>query len=137
MKKIILERGQGKTYQLIKESALTGDYIVCTNQREASHIQGEAKKMKVKIPFPITYSEFFTGSYYPKGIKGFLIDNVELLLEYLSPVPVNAITITAKEEDSSVMKALENLVKEVKGCELDDDQRHAVMDAEEVIKKHK
>jgi hypothetical protein len=93
MEKIIMPRGTGKTHQLIIKSADTGDYIVCHSIDEALRIQHESNKLGVKIPLPITYNEFIKNEYYAKGIKGFLIDNVEKLLQSLTEVPIKAITL--------------------------------------------
>ena len=82
-----------KTTKLIKESAGTGDYIVCFNSKEAIRIKTKAQKMRLDIPLPITYDEFLHRRYCGKNIKGFLIDNVDLLLQSLTQVPINSITI--------------------------------------------
>lgn len=94
MEKIILERGQGKTTSLIKRSSETGEYIVCFSLDEASRISAEAQSMGLNIPFPISYGEFVSGNYSSRNIKGFLIDNADLLIEVISRVPVTIITIT-------------------------------------------
>lgn len=93
MKKIILDRGKGKTTELIKMSAETGDYIVVGSLDECSFVSDMARKLGYNIPFPISYQEFVNKQYHAKGIKGFLIDNVERLVQYMSNVPVNAITL--------------------------------------------
>lgn len=94
MEKIIMGKGFGKTYQLIKKSAESGDYIVCHSQDECSRIQSEAYKLKINIRFPITYEEFINKRYHVNGVSGFLIDNVEMFLQSLTQVPINAITLT-------------------------------------------
>jgi len=94
MKKIILGKGKGKTTELIKQSAESGDYIICHSLNECSRIQFKAGEMGLNIPFPASYDEFINGNYYSKGIRGFLIDNVDMLLQHMTNVPVNAITIT-------------------------------------------
>lgn len=94
MEKIILNRGCGKTTELIKKSANTGDYIVCRSISEASEIRDHAFVLGLKIPLPITYDEFINKRYRGKNISGFLIDNIEDLLQYISNrVPVKAITL--------------------------------------------
>lgn len=93
MKKIILERGKGKTTELIKISSETGDYIVCASIDEAAYIQSMANELGLRIPLPITYNEFLKG-YYGRQISGFLIDNVERLLYSISD-KVNAVTLCA------------------------------------------
>ncbi len=93
MKTYIIPRGKGKTTELIKKSAETGDYIVCHGLDEANRIQYEAQQMGLDIPLPITYAEFVEKRYQGRNISGFLIDNLEMFLQYLSNVPVNAITM--------------------------------------------
>jgi len=94
MEKIILGRGQGKTTELIKRSAESGHYIVCSSIDEASRISAEARSMGLHIPLPISYREFIDREYSSRNIKGFLIDNVDLLIKVISPVPITAMTIT-------------------------------------------
>lgn len=94
MNKIIDAIGSGKTTQLIKISAETGAYIVCLNMDEAARIQHQSQQMNLKIPFPITFDEFISRKYYGAGIKGFLIDNIEMLLQSMSNVPILAITMS-------------------------------------------
>lgn len=94
MEKIIMKRGYGKTTQLIKKSAETRNYIVCRDFKEACRIHQDAIKMGLNIPLPITYTEFIEKKYCGKNINGFLIDNVDILLEYISNVPVNSITLS-------------------------------------------
>lgn len=94
MEKIIMNRGFGKTHQLIVRSAESGDYIVCQSLYEASRIKSIAGEMKCDIPLPITYDDFISGGYYGRNISGFLIDNVDMLLNRMSMVPINAITLT-------------------------------------------
>lgn len=89
-----MSRGCGKTHQLIRKSAETGNYIVCANISEAHYIQMQSISFNYVIPLPITYDEFINKKYHSKNINGFLIDNVDNLLEYMSNVPINTITIT-------------------------------------------
>ena len=93
MEKIITPRGHGKTLQLIKKSASSGNYIVCSNSDEAKRIFSEAVKMGLKIPFPITYREFIRNEY-KRELSGFLIDNVDLFVKSFTNVPINAITLS-------------------------------------------
>ena len=93
MKIIIKPRGMGKTTELIK-LATNGRYklIVCHNHNEAQKIFQQARKMKLKIPLPISYQEFLDKQYYGKNIESFLIDNVDMFLTYLTSVPIEAIS---------------------------------------------
>ena len=97
MKVIYLERGKGKTTELIKICDKTGYYIVCPTQRECGMIFQMAKDMKCNINFPMTYQEFVGGHYGP-FVKGILIDNVDMFLRKMSKVPIIAVSITKEEE---------------------------------------
>lgn len=95
MQKIILPRGKGKTTLLIEKAAENQNYIVCRSQKEAARIASIAQEMKLSIPFPITYAEFITKDFYSRGIKGFLIDNADALLQVMADsTPIIAITMT-------------------------------------------
>jgi len=94
MEKIIHPRCVGKTTQLIKKSAQSGDYIVCASWQHSFRIEQQALRMGLKIPQPITFSEFLQKAYYAPGISGFLIDDVDICLQSLTKVPINAISLT-------------------------------------------
>ncbi|MCT3673590.1 hypothetical protein HZQ94_10370 [Elizabethkingia anophelis] len=94
MQIILSDRNTGKTNQLIKLSAVTGNYIVCSTKHQAGNLHMIAKNIGYNIPLPITYDEFIRREYYSQGIRGFLIDDAELFLQSLSHVPINVITLT-------------------------------------------
>lgn len=95
MKFVGLGRRAGKTVEMIKMSAASGSYVVCHSQREAHRIFREASGMGLSIPFPITFAEFKRGEFHPVGVRGLLIDNVDLLLQDLARgAPVHAVTFT-------------------------------------------
>lgn len=94
MKIITKKKFGGKTHELIVMSAISGDYIVCKSIHDASEIQSRAIDMGLHIPLPITYDEFIEKQYSGRNIKGFLIDNVDVLLDYISKIPISAITLT-------------------------------------------
>jgi hypothetical protein len=95
MEKIILGRGEGKTDCLIRLSAENHNYIVCATMQEAGRIQQRANELGLDIVLPITYREFVERDYNGRGVKGFLIDNIEHLAQSMTVVPVNAITLSA------------------------------------------
>ncbi len=98
MKIIIKGKGEGKTTDLIRMSHELFYYIICHSRDEASRIFIKAQSMGLDIPHPLTFDEFIIGEFYAKGIRGFLIDNVELLLAHLARgVEIGAITITTGE----------------------------------------
>lgn len=93
MKKIILGEYAGKTKQLIEMSSKDWLYIVCMDDKEVERISSFANELGLDIPFPITFNEFKNSFYYGKHIKGFLIDNADMLLKTLTRVPIKAITM--------------------------------------------
>jgi hypothetical protein len=108
MKTIVAERNSGKTTELIKMSSDSGDSIVCYNQKEALGVYWHAIHTGYEIPFPLTYDEFIENRYLGKWVKGFLIDNVDMLLDYMTKfrVPIRAITVSKESVDSG--KILDN-----------------------------
>lgn len=97
MKVIVGGRQTGKTIDLIKRSAECNGYIVCHSLEECSRIFAIARELDLLINFPICYAEFINHHYYSKGIKFFLIDNVNLLLQRMSKVPIDTITVNIND----------------------------------------
>lgn len=97
MKVRVLPRRGGKTAEMIRLAAEEFLYIVCPDQAEARRIAGEAERLGLDIPFPLTFSEFRNHDYYGKGIKGFAIDNVDMFVQSMTHVPVRAVTLTGEE----------------------------------------
>lgn len=94
MKVIALPKGEGKTTELIKIASDGFYYMVVHSGDEAARVQKMAQSMGLDIPFPLTYNEFINKGYNRTGIRGFVIDNVDMLLQYISSVPIQAITLT-------------------------------------------
>ncbi|MDT2405246.1 hypothetical protein P7D43_23150, partial [Enterococcus avium] len=101
MKVIARGRRSGKTLDLIKESALSGNYILVRNHSEAQRLFQLAKETKLSIPLPVTVSEISLGRIQGTSIKrdGILVDNAELVLQQLIGAKINTLTISTTEED--------------------------------------
>jgi len=102
MEKILAPHGGGKTTDLIGMADITknpGYYIVCFDKKEARRILALSIQRKTQINFPITYQEFIEKEYYAKGIDGFLIDNLEDLIQKISDVKIKAITMTVEKKN--------------------------------------
>ena len=99
MKIIYGDRHSGKTTELINMAHKRGGYIVCLNHNEAYRIAMVAREMGLNINFPLSYSEFLLKQYNRMGIIEFYIDNVEMLIQVMSKVPIEAITLSKGEED--------------------------------------
>jgi hypothetical protein len=92
-----LPRQRGKTTEMIRLAADEFLYIVCTTEREAHRVFREAFDAGIDIPHPITWAEFCERRYHGKGIKGFLIDNLDHCLQSMTTVPIRAVTLTGGE----------------------------------------
>lgn len=100
MKIIIKPRGKGKTTDLINLCANNNySLIVVGTQENARMVFEAAKKMKKPIPMPITYRDFLENRYAGQNIDTFLIDNVDLLLQWTTRVPIEAITLTEETKN--------------------------------------
>ena len=90
-----LARGKGKTIRLIQESAIHNYYLVVDSKQMAENVYRFAYENGLRIPFPITFDDLIKGRFYGRGIKGFLIDNADMLLSYLCRgVPLEGISLT-------------------------------------------
>lgn len=86
--------GAGKTRAILQQCAREGGYIVCLNKDECHRVQTEAIKDGFDIPLPITFSDFLCRKYYGPGIGKFHIDNADLLLQSLTSVKIDSISVT-------------------------------------------
>lgn len=98
-------RQSGRTTELIKlaaEADKNGEvaYIVCHSQQEANRIARLASSARLDIRYPITFDEFLNYNYAGTKITKFFIDNAEYLLNSLSPIEID--TISIKEVDAPV-----------------------------------
>lgn len=94
MKIICKPRGGGKTTEAIKLASETNSYLVCIDHKEQERVFQQSKEMGINIHYPITFNEFLEGRYYGKGVEGFIIDNVDLLVQMLSRgVPIKGLTL--------------------------------------------
>lgn len=84
----------GKTTDII-ELALKGDsYIVCMDMAEVQRVWGIIRERKLNLPQPITWREFVENKYFGGGIRSFVIDNLDMCIQSMSPVPIVAISVT-------------------------------------------
>lgn len=102
MKIICSAHGGGKTTKLIEETKKLKGYnlIVCKDRAEAQRLWKEILTKKYNLPQPITFNEFINGNYCGRNINAFLIDNADMLIQYISKgVKIHAITFTKEEVD--------------------------------------
>lgn len=87
-----MKRNHGKTFQLIKLAAATGDCIVCHSRVEVERIKKIAEEYGFQVE-AISYDDFLNKSVRGKSKNGFMIDNVEMFLEKVSPYHISAISL--------------------------------------------
>lgn len=101
-------RGCGKTYDLIMESARTGNPIITENSLKAMYINNEAKRIGVNIKQAISAREYMIFKNNKSLFDNLswtgkvLIDNVDLVLNNLFEAEVVTVTCTpgnTKEND--------------------------------------
>ena len=97
MKVIARPRQGGKTTDLVRLAAAEFLYVVCPDRQQVRHVQRVARDMGLDIPFPMTWGEFLRGDYRSKGVKGFVIDNLDLCIQGMSHVPVRAVSLTDED----------------------------------------
>lgn len=104
MKVLLRHRKTGRTQDLIlmcsqAEKRGEASYIVCLGQQEASRIFKVAQSLESPIAFPITYDEFLNRQYAGHNIQNFFIDNADHLLQYMTLVPIQAVTMELTKEE--------------------------------------
>lgn len=93
MQIIIRPRRAGKTYELVKMAAENNSYIVCPNSTQVRSIADLAREHNFNIPFPLTWQEFVHQQYYGKHIDNFVIDNLDMCIQSMTPVEIKAVSL--------------------------------------------
>ena len=95
MKIFMCGRREGKTTEAIKLASQKNYCMVCKGRVQAEEVFQQAKKMKCKISFPLTFDELLNGAFRGTKISGFVIDNADFLLQYFCrSIPLEGITLT-------------------------------------------
>lgn len=81
-----------KTTELIKLASGECKLIVCKDRKEADRIFKYAKELGYDIYLPITYHDFISSKYAASNVKSILIDEIEMFLNYISKVQIEAFT---------------------------------------------
>lgn len=97
---IIRPRQGGKTLEMIRRCYEEGGYIVCINHAEAYRIHQLAQEMGTPVPFPLLPDEWVRGRYYTPNVRQFWFDNLDLIIQSLSRVPVAGATWT--DDDAEI-----------------------------------
>ena len=95
MDKIILGRGEGKTFELIKRSYETNTYILTLNRKRADILFRQAHESGYNILYPVTVEDYFGTKFRGTFIKHILIDDADDVLQQIfNTVVIDAITMT-------------------------------------------
>lgn len=92
----------GKTSDLIEEATKLSGYnlIICRDIRTVQNVWVKILEKKYNLPHPITFDDFINKRYYEKNINAFLIDDADLLLQYISKgVKIYAVSFNKGEEE--------------------------------------
>lgn len=107
MKIIRMNRGQGKSVELIKLSSEKWYYILCMDKRRARSLVAKADEMGLEIPYPITVAELPIHSPY---VRGLLIDDVDYVLQKLVGIPdVIQCTTSCEIDDREIEESCEKI----------------------------
>ena len=98
MKVIVRPRQSGKTMELIKQASESGAYIVTFSMAAADCIFRTAKESGYKIHLPITFRELFSHHYGRYCEGGWLIDNLDICLQGMTPYEIHTVTFTENEK---------------------------------------
>ena len=104
MKVICRPRQAGKTTEIIKRAADEFLYIVCINRHEVVRIAAQAKEMGLDIPFPVTIDEVLNGRMQGSRIKGFAVDNADLIIERLISGPVRVVSVNSDDKPTGLQR---------------------------------
>lgn len=90
----LIARGRqtGKSTELVKISAETGQYILVPNHRQAYFLRTLADELGLSIPFPLQPMELPPHGSSSIQRDGILIDNLDQILRAFTGVHVDAVT---------------------------------------------
>ena len=99
MKKIIKNRGEGKTKELIQLSHDTNTYILVTDRLRQREVFKFAHDLGIDILFPVTVDDYLKTKFRGSFIGHILIDDADEVLKVVfSNVEIDAITMRKDEE---------------------------------------
>lgn len=86
MRKLIMNRGQGKTTAMVYASAATGVPILCPSRQQGNYIKSKANGLGVEIPEPVYLEDDFRG----RRVESVLVDDAEQVLHGLVKKTIGA-----------------------------------------------
>lgn len=94
MKVVAKPRQGGKSQDLLLLAQEQFAYIVCPHLAGVQELWARAREMELNIPQPITWNEFVSGRYHGRGIKAFIIDDLDHCIQSMTAVPITAVSLT-------------------------------------------
>ena len=83
MKILRMDRGMGKTFHIIRLSAILDSPIICASEQSKKYILYKAREMRLEIPEPIVINKENFGIVMRGRHTNLLIDDLELVLKGL------------------------------------------------------
>lgn len=98
MEIVNLDRRRGKTYFLVKRSAIMEYPILCYNKDQVEHIKNVARDLKLKIPEPIVVRKSNLNNVFRgrKFKQKYLIDDIDVFLSFLLGESIECVTTSCE-----------------------------------------
>lgn len=84
MKALVGPARSGKTTHLIELAAAQDLCLVCADSKRIAYVQALARKKGLKIRQPLTYDQVIYDRVGPMGMRGFVFDDVDRLLQRIA-----------------------------------------------------
>lgn len=93
MKVIVGQRQSGKSEQILRLAVEHFAYIVCPTMEQVTELWARARELNLDIPQPITWDAFVAHRYHARGVKAFVIDNLDLCIQYMTSVDIKGVSL--------------------------------------------
>lgn len=97
MKIVYLDRGRGKTKNLIEEALLRDYAIMVASQAEKVSIDKMCVDLDYNKPTVFTINEIKNDVHRGQKFRGYVVDNVDLVIRALLNLDIKAISLTPEE----------------------------------------
>ena len=94
MEAIIRPRQAGKTTEALRIAAEGFRHIICPTKEDVRRLWQIARQQQIDIPMPITWAEFMYGRSRGTFVRGFVIDDLDRCLQSVTPVEIQAVSMT-------------------------------------------
>ncbi len=98
MKVYLRPKQSGKTEIAIRASHDKWAYIICPKRYDCERIYKMAKEMNIDIPYPISWLDFVEKRYRGKGIKDFVIDDLDRCIQESIAEHIHLVTFNQSED---------------------------------------